>query len=240
MGIEAELEGAFGAADAEHFAWQTQHPYVGPREAALVRAAFEPIGARVLDLGCAEGATLWHLRPPPGAVGLDVFETKLAFAREAVPGVRFVQGSAYALPFDDARFDHVLVRDVIHHLERPADALAEIRRVLEPGGRLDVLETCGKNPLVALHALTNKAERGELRSSRRWLERELRVAGFTPLLATHHQGLPIHRVVFHPKLGAPRLGGSALATRLVAGFERLADALVPRSFRAYVHLRAKR
>lgn len=238
-GIEAELFGAFGAADGPHFEWQTEHPYVGARERELTRAAFLPLGARVLDLGCAEGATLVHLGCPPGAVGVDVFEDKLAFARARVPNTEFVRASAYELPFEAGRFDHVLVRDVIHHMEQPERALAEVRRVLAPGGRLDVLETCGKNPLIALHALTNAAERGELRSTRRYLER-LIGASFQIERVTHHQGLPLHRLVFHPKLGAPSLARRPRVARALAAIERTADALMPAELHAYLHVRATR
>lgn len=236
---EQHLEGAFGKADAAHFWWQTEAPFVGARERELSRAAFLPLGERVLDLGCAEGATLVHLDAPAGTVGLDVFEDKLGFARERLPHVEFVCGSAYELPFEDGRFDHVLVRDVIHHLDEPERAVAEIARVLAPGGRVDVLESCGRNPLVFLHAVTNKAERGELRSTPAYLR---------GLFGTHlqvdaverFQPMPIHRVVFHPKMGRPALGEVALVRRLVDGFERLAGRVLPEPLWAYIHVRATR
>jgi SAM-dependent methyltransferase len=236
---EEHLAAAFGKADGDHFAWQTASPFVGDRERDLSRAAFLPLGERVLDLGCAEGATLVHVGAPPGTVGLDVFEDKLAFARRQLPEVEFVQGSAYDLPFPDGRFDHVLVRDVIHHLDEPERALREIRRVLSPGGRLDVLESCGRNPLVFLHAVTNRAERGELRSTPGYLRglvgtwlRVDRVERFQPM--------PIHRLVFHPRLGRPALGAAPGVRAVVDGLERLAGRVLPESLWAYIHVRATR
>lgn len=241
MGIRTEehLEAAFGKADADHFAWQTEAPFVGDRERELSRAAFLPLGERVLDLGCAEGATLVHLDAPPGTVGLDVFEDKLAFARERLPHVELVHGSAYELPFPDGRFDHVLVRDVIHHLDEPERAMREIRRVLSPGGRLDVLESCGRNPLVFLHAVTNRAERGELRSTPSYL-RGLIGTCLRVERIQRFQAMPIHRLVFHPKLGRPALGADPRVRAVVDGLERLAGRVLPEGLWAYIHVRATR
>lgn len=236
---EQHLEAGFGKADETHFWWQTDAPYVGARERELSRSAFLPLGERVLDLGCAEGATLVHIGAKPGTVGIDIFDDKLAFARKQLPEVEFVNGSAYELPFENGRFDHVLVRDVIHHLDEPERAVREIRRVLSPGGRVDVLETCGRNPLVFLHAITNKVERGELRSTPSYLRnlfgRELEVD-----IVERFQAMPVHRVVFHPKMGKPALGDEPRVAGLVEGFERLAAKLVPQALWAYIHVRAIR
>ena len=230
------LREAFGQGAPEHLAWQTTNPYVAERERALVRDAFLPLGERVLDLGCGEGATLLHLDAPAGAVGVDLFEPKLVLARRLLPGCSFVAASADALPFPDASFDHVLVRDVIHHLEDPVPAMNEIRRVLSPGGRIDVLEPCRYNPLIALHALTHPAERGELRSTVPFLSRLVaRVARIVSV--ERHQAMPIHRLVFHPTLGSPRAANSPRVRATVAAAERLAERIQPRWAWAYIHVR---
>ncbi|MFT3765858.1 MAG: class I SAM-dependent methyltransferase [Minicystis sp.] len=233
------LEAAFGQAAPEHLDWQTASPYVGARERALVRAAFLPLGARVLDLGCGEGATLIHLGAPAGAsfTGVDLFEPKLALARARLPGCTFVAASAEALPFAAASFDHVLVRDVVHHLEEPEKMIDEIARVLAPGGRVDVLEPCRYNPLIALHAITQPAERGELRSTRAFLTR-LCARRFRVTAVTEHQAFPIHRLVFHPRLGSPRAATMPAARAITAAFERIAERVVPRFAWAYLHVRA--
>jgi SAM-dependent methyltransferase len=239
MGTEHHLERAFGAAAEDHYEWQTRGPYVAEREAELVRSAFLPLGERLLDLGCAEGATLHHLGEPPGAVGVDLFPDKLAFARAHLPRCTFVEGNAYALPFEDESFDHVIVRDVIHHIDEPERARREIARVLVRGGRVDVLEPCRYNPLILVHALTKPEERGELRSTMTFLT-ELLAADFEVIATARHQALPIHRIVFHPALGRPALGEVPLVTGAVRGFERLMDRVLPRFTRAYLHVRAVR
>jgi SAM-dependent methyltransferase len=231
------LEEAFGKAQPAHFEWQTSGPFVSERERELVRAAFLPLGDRVLDVGCGEGATLLHLGSPKGAVGVDLFEDKLVFARARIPDCRFVTASADALPFGDAAFDHLLVRDVIHHLSDPPGFVDEARRVLAAGGRIDVLEPCRYNPLIALHALTKPAERGELRSTMSYLT-GLLGKRFRVVETHRYQAMPLHRIAFHPEMGRPSLGGHPLARAAVGGLERLASRLVPRFAWAYLHARA--
>jgi SAM-dependent methyltransferase len=233
------LRAAFGRAAPAHYTWQTEHPYVAERERELVRAAFTPLGSRVLDVGCGEGATLRHLGEPAGATGLDLFADKIEFARAALPSCRFAVGSAYELPFSVGAFDHVIVRDLVHHLDRPARFVEECARVIEPGGRIDVLEPSRYCPLIAAHAILTPVERGELRSTMSYvtgiLGAHFRVVG------THrYQPMPIHRVVFHPdfRFALPATHDGAL--RAVGAIERMASRFVPRVMWAYLHVRAVR
>jgi SAM-dependent methyltransferase len=237
MKTENHLDGAFAHAAPEHYTWQTEHPYVAVRERALVRAAFEPLGARVLDIGCGEGATLRNLGEPEGATGIDLFEAKIAFARERLPRCRFFVGSAYELPFPDGSFDHLLVRDLVHHLDEPERFVQECARVLAPGGRIDVLEPSRGNPLIAMHALLVPVERGELRSTMGYVARLL--SSRFRVVATHrYQPMPIHRIVFHPDLGYPALAARGPIASAVDAAERAIGRVWPRSMWAYLHVRA--
>jgi SAM-dependent methyltransferase len=238
LDLEHEPPPGYGAADASHFAWATSSPYIAEREAELCRAAFLPIDEPILDVGCGEGATFRHLPIVPGSIGVDLFPDKVDFATRNVPGAEFRSGSAYALPVEDASFGHVILRDVIHHLPEPARALREVKRVLKPGGRFDVLEPCRYNPLVFLHGLSTKTERGELRSTPRYLERLLETAGFRVERTDRFQPMPIHRLVLHPALGKPALGSSPLVARTLNALERAAR-LLPRSTWFYVRVRAR-
>lgn len=86
----------------------------------------------VLDIGCADGAIRNALPGLRSYLGLDYPGTALGLY-----GTRpDVLGDAASLPFSDARFDTVMLLDVLEHLARPELALAEARRVLRPGGRL--------------------------------------------------------------------------------------------------------
>lgn len=66
----------------------------------------------------------------PGMTGLDVVPAHPS----AIPG------DVHKMPFTDGAFANVVGVDVLHHLERPGEALGEIARVLEPGGRLILVE----------------------------------------------------------------------------------------------------
>ncbi len=108
--------------------------------------------------------------------------------------------------------------------------------MLAPGGVVDVLEPCRYNPLIALHALTQPAERGELRSTEPFLtELVRRIADV--VWVDRYQAMPIHRLVFHPTLGSPRAAARPRVSAAVAAVERLAERLVPRWSWAYIHVR---
>lgn len=78
------------------------------RERELCAAAFLPLGARLLHLGCGEGATLFHLGEPDGAVGVDLFEAKIALARKALPRCTFVAAPP-SFPFEAGSFSFTCV-----------------------------------------------------------------------------------------------------------------------------------
>lgn len=233
------LTEAFGEAAPDHFEWQTQHPGVAERERQLIHQAFLPLGTRVLDLGCGEGATLFHLGAPAGACGVDLFQAKVDFAQKALPNCRFVRASVYELPFEAQSFDHILVRDLIHHLEEPARFVHECARVLTPNGRIDVLEPSRNNPFIVAHALTHRVERGELRSTASFLQSTL-APHFTLDRLQRFQAFPLHRLIFHPKLGQPKLAELKPIRKMVEALERGLDRVLPASTRAYLHLRAYR
>jgi len=97
----------------------------------------------VLDAGCGDGINLVGLRGAAAhqdllinLFGLDYNPLRLARARRAAPQVRLQQGSLYSLPFAGDRFDVVLCNHVIEHVPDATRALAELSRVLRPGGLL--------------------------------------------------------------------------------------------------------
>ncbi len=106
-----------------------------------------------LDAGCGTGAVAFALAPHVASVvGVDVREDYLEAAREAAPeNVTFAAGDVTALSFGYAEFDVVCCHRVLHHVRRPEVAVAELSRVVRPGGRIFVVDQLGStDPLVTL------------------------------------------------------------------------------------------
>ena len=107
-----------------------------------------PAGTRVLEAGCGTGAQtviLAQNNPAVDFVSVDISPDSLAQARAAVEraglvNVRFEQADLFRLPFSNAAFDAVFVCFVLEHLREPLRALAELQRVLRPGGTITVIE----------------------------------------------------------------------------------------------------
>jgi demethylmenaquinone methyltransferase/2-methoxy-6-polyprenyl-1,4-benzoquinol methylase len=111
-----------------------------------VEIALDGRGAAVLDLCCGT-ADLCFLAEKLGArrvVGADFTLPMLAVGRNRAARrggrVRLIQGDALALPFREGSFDAITVSYGLRNIADPARAVAEMRRVLSPGGRIVVLD----------------------------------------------------------------------------------------------------
>jgi ubiquinone/menaquinone biosynthesis C-methylase UbiE len=96
-------------------------------------------GLRWVDIGCGNGAftELLMARCQPAEIeAIDPSEGQLAFARNrpGAAGAAFRQGDAMALPYADARFDAAVMALVIFFVPNPAQGVAEMVRVVRPGG----------------------------------------------------------------------------------------------------------
>lgn len=102
-----------------------------------------PRGAKVLEVGCGGGqmaAELLQRRGDLNLTGLDLSPEQVARSQKRAPAGRFVEGSALALPFDDASFDGVFSIASIKHWPDQRKGVSECVRVLRPGGRLIIAE----------------------------------------------------------------------------------------------------
>jgi len=105
----------------------------------FVRAAGVAAGQRVIDVGCGAGALTVVLAGIVGGenvAGVDPSQPFVEEARARVPGADLRVGPAESLPFEDATFDAALSQLVFHFVQDPAKAVAEMRRVTKPGGRV--------------------------------------------------------------------------------------------------------
>jgi 2-polyprenyl-6-hydroxyphenyl methylase/3-demethylubiquinone-9 3-methyltransferase len=123
-----------------------------PWVARLIDKHFGTTKARVLDVGCGAGFLSNDLARQGFAVtGLDASENSLAVARhhDATGTVTYQAGDAYRLPYADESFETVCAMDFLEHIERPERVIAEIGRVLKPGG-LFFFHTFNRNLLAWL------------------------------------------------------------------------------------------
>ena len=117
------------------------------------RAAADAVvryGDRALDACCGTGDLAIAAKEAGGSVtGLDFSPRMLERARAKSCEIEWVQGDLLALPFDDAAFDVATVGFGVRNLDDLERGLAELRRVLRPGGRLAILEITQPRGLLA-------------------------------------------------------------------------------------------
>ncbi len=107
-------------------------------EQILPLLAQELAGARrVLDVGCGEGQVA-RLAIREGAelvIGVDPTWAQIVVAQQRAGGPHYARSGAAQLPFADGSFDTVVACLVFEHIEDVDGAIAEVARVLQPGGR---------------------------------------------------------------------------------------------------------
>jgi ubiquinone/menaquinone biosynthesis C-methylase UbiE len=225
--LAREIDFHRGIADRAELIWNWDSPS-GRRRAArraellAIHGEVRP-GRRVLELGCGTGVFLEKL----AAYGADITGIDLSadlLARCAVrmagaPRITLVRGNAEQMPFPGGAFDAVYGSSILHHLGLEA-ALAEVRRVLRPGGRLAFAEPNILNPQVAVMFRLGMTKEyfgvspDEMAFSRFRAARALRRAGFTDVSVTPFDFL--HPATPPRLMGAvERLGRAAERTPLL-------------------------
>jgi len=135
-------------------------------ERGLLRGAREWIGGRaagqVLEVAIGTGRSIPFYADAVSLTGIDLSPEMLALARARADAlgraVDLREGDAENLPFDDASFDTVVCELALCSIPRPDAAIAEMARVLRPGGRLLLLDHVGSTfpPLWAVQWLVER------------------------------------------------------------------------------------
>lgn len=171
--------------------------------AAVLDLAGPLEGRDVLDVGCGDGAyALAAARAGAYVVGLDRSADAVGAARARAKAEELAVdlriGEATALPFQAGRFDVVLAVTVLCFVEQPAQAVAEMARVLRPGGVLVLGELGRWSAWAAWRRVRGWAGSRTWRGARFWSQDELRSlvreAGLSPVSA--------RGAVFYPPIGA--------------------------------------
>lgn len=126
---------------AEAYAAENEHGLFNAHyeRPEVLRLAGDLVGRRVLDVGCGSGPLTEALRDRGAVVtGFDLSAEMVRLARKRLgPDADLrVLDLAEPLPFDDGEFDDVFASLVLHYLKDWSGPVAELRRVLRPGGRL--------------------------------------------------------------------------------------------------------
>ncbi|HEX2254615.1 MAG TPA: class I SAM-dependent methyltransferase [Thermoanaerobaculia bacterium] len=167
-------------------------------ERMLALADPQRLAGRVLDAGCGTGILLERLGPR--GLGVDLSLGMLLAARRR--GGAVAEGDALALPFADGSFDLVFARALLHHLPRPAAGVAEIARVLRPGGQAVFADT-NHSLLSALpRALAYRSARfSEHHANLHRREYRAAVAAHLRLEGSHHFGYVAYPFGFPDVMG---------------------------------------
>lgn len=106
----------------------------------LQAAGLQP-GDSVLDVACGTGIVARkaaEITSPGCVTGLDINPGMLAVAAKKAPDITWKTGPAESLPFEDNSFDRVVSQFALMFFENPIKALAEMKRVVRPGGAIAV------------------------------------------------------------------------------------------------------
>src|SRR5262249_44921952 len=125
------------------------------RNAAFFLPHLRP-GMSILDIGCGPGAItigLAEVVAPGAVIGVDLDQDAISRAQALVAerglaNVQFQVGSIYELPFPDSSLDAAFAHTVFMHLDKPAVAAGEVRRVLKPGGVFGASERMAEGTLA--------------------------------------------------------------------------------------------
>lgn len=171
-----------------------------------LRSHLDHSAADILDAGCGTGGLIKYLQqrvPAWRMTGVDLAPLACELSRLRTGG-KVREASLTNLPFTDDEFAAVVSADVLYHIEDDARALAELARVLRPGGVL-VINVPAYRWLWSYH---DAAVHSQRRYGRSELRAKLIAAGLEPLKVTHWNMLLLPLIVIRRKLLPAPASGS--------------------------------
>jgi len=110
----------------------------------------------LLEVGCGDGAISKYIarKYPFEVIGVDIDPEMIRSADEGIldmPNIRFLEANATSLPFPDENYNIVLSFGMMHHVPYWREAVAEIRRVLKPGGYFVYADLIHIRPLAKVY-----------------------------------------------------------------------------------------
>jgi SAM-dependent methyltransferase len=159
-------------------------------------ASLSGLTGPILDAGCGTGGFLARLPPSREAFGLE-WNAQAAAMAGAKSGRPITRGSINALPFATGSIGAVIAADVLCHAAvKPATALAEVRRVLRPGGKLIVNMPAFRALMSAHDAQVHNVRRMSAGETRDMLEQ----AGFRAVSVRYWNGLLLPLMIVQRKI----------------------------------------
>ncbi|GAB4056477.1 class I SAM-dependent methyltransferase [Catellatospora paridis] len=157
-----------------------------------------PLRGDVLEVGAGTGKLWTHVDHAGLDLTLTDFSPAMCEQLRTVPGTHVRQCDATELPFADASFDAVVANHMLYHLDDPAAALREFRRVLRPGGKVAVAVN-GSDHLAELNTLGPAIGRPEL--TLHATQNDFTAQTGPAYLADHFTGVTVER--YHCDLDVP-------------------------------------
>jgi ubiquinone/menaquinone biosynthesis C-methylase UbiE len=120
--------------------------YIGASVRETLRRLDLRASDRLLDIGCGTGVLLERVRrerPVALLAGIDISAGMIEMARRRLgPAARLTVADVQRMPFGTSSFDVVVSTSSFHYWPSPSAGLAEVRRILRPGGRLVITDWC--------------------------------------------------------------------------------------------------
>ena len=161
---------------------------------AMLALAGDVAGRRMLDAGCGSGPLFAALRDRGAVVsGFDASAGMLELARRRLGDSADLQVANLGspLPYPDNAFDDVVASLVLHYLQDWGPALAELRRVLKPGGRL-IASVDHPFAINLMHRQASREAEYDYFDTTNWTE-EWTMGGQTALMSIWHR--PLHAMI---------------------------------------------